>query len=103
MIETAKVINPNEFERKQINADRYEFVTGDIFKSETIPKADAYMLKFIIHDWNDEKAIEILQSICDANKTHISVFIIETIILSNNKDNQTIRLRGEGGRGRSPS
>jgi hypothetical protein len=91
MIENAKTMSPNEFERKQIDSNRYEFMVGDMFHSETLPQADAYMLKFIIHDWNDEKAIEILRSIRDANKTElgktISVFIIESIILSNDKDN----------------
>jgi hypothetical protein len=62
-----------------------------MFKSETIPQADAYMLKYIIHDWNDEKSIEILKSIRDANRSKtektFTIFIIETIILSNGKDN----------------
>jgi hypothetical protein len=91
VIENAKTNNPNEFERKQIQSNRYEFVAGDMFNSNTIPQADAYILKFIIHDWNDEKSIEILQSIRNANKTQtektISIFIVETIILSNEKDN----------------
>ena len=91
VIEHAKTVHPNEFEQKQIPSNRYDFVSGDMFKSETIPKADAYMLKFIIHDWNDERAIEILQSIRSANQSEtgktIGVFIIEMVILSNNRDN----------------
>jgi hypothetical protein len=62
-----------------------------MFKSETIPPADAYVLKFIIHDWDDEKSVEILKSIRYANTTPmektITVFLVETIILSNGKDN----------------
>ncbi|CAF1690969.1 unnamed protein product, partial [Adineta ricciae] len=91
VIQNAKSINPNEFQRRQIEANRYEYVSGDMFKSETIPLGDAYILKSIIHDWNDEKSIEILKSIHDANKTQmkkrITVFIIESIITSENKDN----------------
>ncbi|CAF2062756.1 unnamed protein product [Rotaria magnacalcarata] len=91
VIENAKMINPNEFQRKQIEPNRYHFVEGDMFKSETIPPADAYILKHILHDWDDEKCIEILKSICDANKTQvkktITVFIVETVTLSNDKDN----------------
>jgi hypothetical protein len=91
VIENAKTMTPNEFERKHIDLNRYEFVAGDMFKSETIPPADAYVLKFIIHDWDDEKSVEILKSIRYANTTPmektITVFLVETIILSNGKDN----------------
>jgi hypothetical protein len=44
---------------------------GDMFKSETIPPPDAYILTFIIHDWNDEKSMEILKAIRDANQTQV--------------------------------
>ena len=67
----------------------YNLVAGDMFKSETIPQADAYILKEVIHNWNDEKCIEILKSIRDANKIEmkkvITVFIFESVILSNGK------------------
>ena len=91
MIENVKSVSPNEFERGQIASSHYEFVAGDMFSSETIPTADVYILKFLIHDWNNEKSIEILRAICDANKKQtkkiISIFIVETIIFSNGKDN----------------
>ncbi|CAF3773032.1 unnamed protein product [Rotaria sp. Silwood1] len=90
VIENAKIIKPNEFEKKLIEQKRYDFVAGDVFKSDTIPSADAYMLKYIIHGWNDEKAIEILKSLRNANKKQagktITVFIAETVILSNSKE-----------------
>ena len=42
-------------------ADRCETVAGDFFKS--VPGGgDAYIMKWIIHDWNDEKAITILRN-----------------------------------------
>ncbi|CAF1980889.1 unnamed protein product [Rotaria magnacalcarata] len=91
VIENAKMTNPNEFQRRQIEPNRYDFIVGDMFKSQTIPPGDAYILKHIIDSWDDEKSIEILKSIRDANKSQIekttTVFIIETIILSNDKDN----------------
>ena len=92
VIKDAKNSNPNEFQRKQIEPDRYEFVTGDMFKAESIPPADAYTMKYIIHDWNDEKAIEILKAIRTANSVGptskvITVFIMEMVILSNEKEN----------------
>ncbi|CAF2120157.1 unnamed protein product [Rotaria magnacalcarata] len=91
VIGNAKTLDPNEFQQKQVESTRYEFAAGDMFKSETLPSADAYLLKYIIHDWNDEKAVEILQSIRNANKDQIektiTVFIVEMVILSNRKDN----------------
>lgn len=42
-------------------ADRCEAVGGDFF--EAVPKGgDAYLLKHVIHDWNDERAAAILKS-----------------------------------------
>jgi hypothetical protein len=42
-------------------ADRCELVAGDFFQS--VPAgADAYLLKSVIHDWNDERARAILQT-----------------------------------------
>jgi ubiquinone/menaquinone biosynthesis C-methylase UbiE len=41
---------------------RIELVTGDFF--ESIPAgADAYLMKHIIHDWDDERAVKILRNI----------------------------------------
>ena len=42
VIENAKTASPNEFQRKQIESNRYNFVVGDMFKSENIPAADVY-------------------------------------------------------------
>ncbi|GAU40392.1 hypothetical protein TSUD_265360 [Trifolium subterraneum] len=36
------------------------FVGGDMFKS--IPHADAVLLKWVLHDWNDELALKILKN-----------------------------------------
>lgn len=42
-------------------AERCEAVAGDFFK--TVPEGgDAYIMKWIIHDWEDEKAIAILKN-----------------------------------------
>lgn len=43
-------------------ADRYTFVAGDFF--ESVPQGyDAYLLKHVIHDWNDERATAILRRV----------------------------------------
>ena len=33
--------------------DRCSYVKGDMFRE--VPPADAYVLKMILHDWNDEE------------------------------------------------
>jgi ubiquinone/menaquinone biosynthesis C-methylase UbiE len=41
-------------------ADRLEFTAGDMFAS--VPPADVYIMKHIIHDWEDEKCIRLLDN-----------------------------------------
>jgi hypothetical protein len=43
------------------HGDRVEIVGGDFF--ESVPAGDLYLLKMILHDWNDEECIEILKNI----------------------------------------
>ena len=39
---------------------RLEYVAGSMF--ESVPPADVYILKHIIHDWNDEECVRILRN-----------------------------------------
>ncbi|MFF4404944.1 methyltransferase [Streptoverticillium reticulum] len=65
-------------------ADRAECVVGDFFQS--IPGGcDAYVLKAILHDWNDEDSIRILRNIRAAmaendNKAAARVLIVEAVV-----------------------
>jgi len=43
-------------------AERLDYLHGDMF--ESVPAADVYILKHIIHDWEDEKCIQVLQNCC---------------------------------------
>ena len=81
----------NEFEKRKISKDRYEFVGGDMFDAKTIPQADAYILQNIIHDWTDERAIDILKSIrTAAHGKQVTLFIVDVIILPENEQNKSI-------------
>ena len=65
-------------------AERVEFVDGDFFAS--VPEgADAYIMKSIIHDWDDERALAILQTIKQAMKPSSRVLLVEAIIAEGNK------------------
>jgi hypothetical protein len=65
-------------------ADRCEVVPGDFF--ESVPAgADAYLLKSIIHDWNDDEAIAILRQ-CHATMTSSSrLLLVELVVLEGNQ------------------
>jgi O-methyltransferase domain/Dimerisation domain len=59
--------------------DRMERVAGDFFQS--VPSgADAYTMRWVIHDWADEESIAILNNIRKAAKPESRVVLIEEII-----------------------
>lgn len=60
-------------------SDRVELVAGDFF--ESVPAgADAYMLKHIIHDWDDASSIRILKNIRSAMSENGKVLIVEMVV-----------------------
>jgi O-methyltransferase domain len=65
-----------------------EFIAGSFFDS--VPtNADVYILKKVIHDWNDEQATRILGNCRDAMKPYGRVLVAETIIPPGNEPNTT--------------
>ncbi len=56
-------------------ADRSEAIGGDFFKS--VPEGDLYLLRFILHDWDDADAIRILQNCRRAMKADARLVVIE--------------------------
>ncbi|KAG8364738.1 hypothetical protein BUALT_Bualt18G0029900 [Buddleja alternifolia] len=59
--------------------DKLGYVGGDMF--ETIPPADVVLLKWILHDWNDENCVKILKNCKEAIPKGGKVMIIDMIIL----------------------
>lgn len=60
-------------------ADRCELVAGDFFKS--VPAgADAIVLKWIIHDWNDEQSVAILRNCHQALPANGKLILIEAVV-----------------------
>ena len=59
-------------------AERTEVVGGDFF--ESVPPADLYLLKFILHDWDDERAITILQRCREAMTRGGRIAIVEMVV-----------------------
>jgi hypothetical protein len=64
-------------------ADRVKVEHGDFFKA--VPKGDAYVMKHIIHDWDDERAALILRNIAAAmGDARGRVILLESVIPTGN-------------------
>jgi hypothetical protein len=62
---------------------RMQTVAGDFF--EAVPTgADAYLLKSIIHDWDDEQAVAILKNCRAAMAADARVLIVDLIVAEGN-------------------
>jgi hypothetical protein len=59
-------------------ADRCELVGGDFFAS--VPSGDAYLLRQILHDWDDARATAILASCRRAMAATGRVLVIESVV-----------------------
>jgi hypothetical protein len=65
-------------------ADRCQLVSGDFFAS--VPQGgDAYVMKHIIHDWDDERASQILQNCRHAMQPGGKVLIVDAVIPPGNR------------------
>lgn len=58
--------------------DRCEYIGGDMFLE--VPPADAYFLKMILHNWNDEECVQILRTLSKRATSSGRVFIVEHVI-----------------------
>lgn len=73
----------NELLEKEGVAARVEKISGDFFQS--VPAgADAYLMKHIIHDWDDKQSIKILQNIYSAMNKNGKVLIVEMVVPEGN-------------------
>ena len=64
--------------------DRCKIVSGDFFAS--VPEGgDAYVMKHIIHDWDDERATQILRNCHRAMRPGGKVLIVDAVIPPGNK------------------
>jgi hypothetical protein len=69
-------------ERENV-AERVEKIGGDFFAE--VPSADGYIMKHIIHDWDDERCVKILQSINRAMNENGKLLIAESVVPENNE------------------
>jgi SAM-dependent methyltransferase len=57
---------------------RTEFVAGNFF--ESVPGGDIYVIKKVVHDWNDEHAAVILRNCRKAMQPNGKVLLAETLV-----------------------
>ena len=97
--------NAGELLESEGVAARTEKVSGDFF--ESVPAgADAYLMKHIIHDWNDERSVKILQNIYRAMNDDGKVLIVEMVVPVGNEPSPAkgldlVMLTVEGGKERT--
>ena len=66
-------------------ADRVQIEPGSFF--DRVPAGgDAYVLKNILHDWPDEKALQILRNVHAAAGRHATVLLVELVIPDHDRD-----------------
>jgi hypothetical protein len=58
--------------------DRTVVVGGDYF--ESVPPGDLYLLKFVLHNWEDQQCIEILRRCREAAMPGARIAIIEFVV-----------------------
>lgn len=65
-------------------ADRCRLIGGDFFK-EVPTGADAYLMRHIIHDWDDEKSLVILRNCHRAMKPGAKLLLVESVVPPGNE------------------
>ena len=81
--QSAVVVDATEL-RNGALADRCEIVGTDFFDS--VPAgADAYIMKWILHDWNDEDALKILKNCRRAIRDDGRLLIVDSVLKPSNE------------------
>jgi hypothetical protein len=59
-------------------SDRFSAMAGDFFAD--VPGADLYLLKAILHDWDDESCVRILRNCREAARPGARMVVVENVI-----------------------
>ena len=63
-------------------AGRCSLESGSFF--ETVPSGDAYIMKYILHDWNDAQCVKILKNCREAMHGKGKVLVVDNVIPAGN-------------------
>ena len=72
------------FDQPQVIAEaphdsRIERVGGDFFKEIPV-QADAYVLRWLLHDWSDEESVVILKNLRKVARPNARVMLVESVV-----------------------
>ncbi|WP_100835548.1 methyltransferase [Kitasatospora fiedleri] len=82
LYEQASVLAGHELDDPAI-AGRWETAEGDFFS--TAPGGgDLYVLKRVLHDWDDEHCLRILRAVRDAMPEHARLLIVDAVVPAGN-------------------
>jgi SAM-dependent methyltransferase len=59
-------------------ADRFTFIGGDFF--DKVPSGDLHLLKFVLHDWDDDACVRILRNCREALRPGGRVLVMELLV-----------------------
>ena len=98
---------PEVIDSLDVEHERLTPHAGDFFV-DPLPKADAYLLMEVLHDWGDEECVAILGAIRGAAAHGASVLVIENVLAEGRPDPRghtldVIMLAVTGGRERTAS
>ena len=80
----AVIAGANDLLEREGVSGKVERVAGDFFAE--VPAADAYIMKHIIHDWDDERSVRILKNIHAAIRGEDGkVLIVEAVVPEGNE------------------
>ncbi len=74
---------------KAVPSDRITFCPGNFF-DDPLPACDAYLMKIVIHDWNDDEAARILKAIRRSAPSHAKLILAEFLVPEDGKPNWTL-------------
>lgn len=102
-LESTRALALQTFEQEGLET-RATFHVGNFFDS--VPRGDYLVLKWILHDWNDNKAVEILKKCREAIAPQGRIFLVEYVNPENrsNPTNRTLDITmfvSTGGKERS--
>ena len=61
-------------------SSRINFMEHNFFNEQPVKNADVYLLRVVLHDWPDGKAIEILKNLIPALKDGANIVLQEIVI-----------------------
>lgn len=63
-------------------ARRIQFVEHDFFTPQPVKDGDIYLLRMVLHDWPDDKAVDILRLVAEAMKEGSRIVIMDMVLLA---------------------